>query len=139
MKIYTSYFAVARKLPAEIVQISIALHPPKGYKGAKYTKLAPTEAIMRRYKAGGGTDEYRSLYNRDVLSKRNADDLVANLEQYFGGRDVCFLCYEKPGDFCHRHIVAEWLEQSGYDVTEWKPEVKDQFSLFDDLGKEQEK
>lgn len=23
------------------------------------------------------------------------------------------LCYEKVGDFCHRHIVAVWLNQSG--------------------------
>lgn len=25
------------------------------------------------------------------------------------------LCYEKPTDFCHRHIAAEWLR--GADVT----------------------
>lgn len=24
-------------------------------------------------------------------------------------RDIVLCCYEKPGDFCHRHILAEWL------------------------------
>jgi uncharacterized protein (DUF488 family) len=28
------------------------------------------------------------------------------------------LCYEKSGDFCHRHLVAEWLRRYGYEVKE---------------------
>ena len=24
--------------------------------------------------------------------------------------DIILLCYEKSGDFCHRHIVADWIE-----------------------------
>jgi hypothetical protein len=28
------------------------------------------------------------------------------------GDNVILLCYEKPGDFCHRHIVADWLESN---------------------------
>ena len=22
---------------------------------------------------------------------------------------IVLLCYEKPGDFCHRHLVADWF------------------------------
>jgi hypothetical protein len=26
------------------------------------------------------------------------------------GDDAVLLCYEKPGQFCHRHLVAQWLK-----------------------------
>lgn len=26
------------------------------------------------------------------------------------GKEVVFLCYERTGDFCHRHILAKWIE-----------------------------
>ena len=30
------------------------------------------------------------------------------------------MCYEKPGDFCHRHLVADWLESNfGWRVDEY--------------------
>lgn len=25
------------------------------------------------------------------------------------GDNVVLCCYEKPGDFCHRHILIKWL------------------------------
>ena len=25
------------------------------------------------------------------------------------GENSVLLCYEKPGQFCHRHLVAKWL------------------------------
>lgn len=29
------------------------------------------------------------------------------------------MCYEAPGKFCHRHLVADWLNSAGYDVSEF--------------------
>jgi len=26
-----------------------------------------------------------------------------------GDRDIILCCYEKPGEFCHRHVLANWL------------------------------
>ena len=26
--------------------------------------------------------------------------------------DIALVCYEKPGDFCHRHLVADWLNET---------------------------
>jgi len=31
------------------------------------------------------------------------------LEQISQGRDIILCCYEKPEDFCHRKILADWL------------------------------
>lgn len=38
-----------------------------------------------------------------------------------GEKDVVLLCYEKTGDWCHRHILARFLnEQFDLGVTEYK-------------------
>ena len=37
-----------------------------------------------------------------------------------GLQDIVLLCYEKPGRFCHRHILAEWIkEKTGEEVEEY--------------------
>lgn len=36
--------------------------------------------------------------------------------------NIYLVCYEKPGDFCHRHLVASWMNQMGIKVKEWKNE-----------------
>lgn len=34
---------------------------------------------------------------------------------------IALLCYEKPDDFCHRHLVADWLRKNGYECEElWR-------------------
>ena len=37
-----------------------------------------------------------------------------------GTEDIALVCYEKPGDFCHRHLVADWLNEAGYQCEEYK-------------------
>ena len=36
------------------------------------------------------------------------------------GKDIALICYEKPSDFCHRHLVAEWLNKNGFKCEEWR-------------------
>ena len=35
--------------------------------------------------------------------------MLQELSAMTGGQDFALVCYEKPGDHCHRHLVAEWL------------------------------
>lgn len=32
---------------------------------------------------------------------------------------IALICYEKPSDFCHRHLVADWLNKHGIKVEEF--------------------
>ena len=32
---------------------------------------------------------------------------------------VALICYEKPSDFCHRHLVADWLTKNNINCEEW--------------------
>ena len=41
----------------------------------------------------------------------DAQRVYEDLERLSNGRDCVLLCYEKSGDFCHRHLVADWLNK----------------------------
>lgn len=46
---------------------------------------------------------YIKQYYEKVLSKIDIEELLKD------EKDPILLCYEKKGEFCHRHIVAEYL------------------------------
>lgn len=118
--IYTSYFANLSKLPEDIVPIAICGKPISGWTGATYKKLAPKWGFFSIWKINHDNDFYTQCYNNEVLSKLNPKTVVDELKSLSDGRDFALICYEAPDKFCHRHIVAEWLQASGYDVEEWQ-------------------
>ena len=132
MKIYTSYFGNSRALAKDgIMEISIARYSPKWFNGPRYTTVAPTGYMLS---GACSHDEYLRRYD-DILRHLNPQEVISSIEAIARGRDVALCCYEKPGDFCHRHLLSEWLRKNGYDVKEWEPEEKpekvQQLSLFD--------
>lgn len=68
-------------------------------------------------------DRYVELYNKEILGKLRVEEVVYEIERLSGGKDAALLCYEKPGDFCHRHLLADWLtRESGLVVEEFDQE-----------------
>lgn len=118
MKIYTSYFAIISYLPSDLVPIAICGKSPEWYVGLEYKKLAPKYKFFMEWKKTKDNDFYVKHFNTEVLDYLNADEIVKELEQMSDGKDVVLLCYEKPDEFCHRHLVAEWLNGYGYPCTE---------------------
>lgn len=114
MKIFTSYYARNGKHPAAI---SISAKAPFYYKGKAYLALAPSWDLLKEYKEGRiDADGYTEWYMRLLTEERKLDPekVLADL-----GDGAIMLCYEKIGDFCHRHIAAQWLRQTtGVDVEE---------------------
>lgn len=119
MKIYTSYFANIKKLPANIIPIAICGTCPYWYKGLQYKKLAPSYSILTEWLKNHDEKLYIERFNSEVLNKLNCDDVISDLLEMSNGNDVALICYEKPTDFCHRHLVATWLSGGFYEVTEW--------------------
>lgn len=120
MKIYTSYFANIRSLATEgITPISIARYSPRWFNGARFTSLAPTGYMLSE---ACSRENYLKGYE-SILNNLNAADVVREIEAISKGRDVALCCYEKPGDFCHRHLLSEWLRKNGYNVDEWKKDA----------------
>lgn len=118
-KLFTSYYARSGKDPKAI---AISAKAPFFYKGRFYSPLAPTWDLLRAYKSGqvderGYTEWYLRLLNKE--RKLTPQQVVDELED-----GSILLCYEGPGKFCHRHIVAEWIEKgTGVIVTEIQPVV----------------
>ena len=40
------------------------------------------------------------------------ENILRELERLSGGKDVALICYEAPGDFCHRHLLVEYLNNN---------------------------
>ncbi len=97
----TSYFAKYKGSGG----VSIAIRPAPGFYGKSYDKLFPKWGFLRRYKQDGNEEAYTHEYHRQVL------DLLDPKEVWDDLKDSTLLCWEKSGRFCHRRIVAEWLEK----------------------------
>ena len=120
--IYTSYFAKLSKLPQNITPIAICGKSPEWYKGLEYKKLAPKWSFFSEWKKTHDNEFYIKHFNKEVLNLLNADNVIEELYALANknpDEDIVLICYEKPSDFCHRHLVASWLNQHGYCVSEY--------------------
>ena len=111
--IYTSYFAKLKKLPPDIVPISICGRAPDWYNGLQYKKLAPKYSFFSEWKITHDNNYYIEHFNDEVLFTLSPQTVYNELMKLSGGKDIALICYEKPTDFCHRHLVAEWLANNG--------------------------
>ena len=111
-KIYTSYFANLRNLPDNVCPISICGKAPDWYKGIQYKALAPKYWFFKKYKEDGDAEFYTLAFQKDVCDALNVSTTLLDLQKLAGDKIPCLICYEKPGDFCHRHIVAEWIKNN---------------------------
>ena len=123
--IYTSYFANIKSLPSHITPISICGKAPESWKGLQYKKLAPKYDFFMEWKKNGDNDYYIKCFKEQVLDKLNPMDVIADLARLdydfnIDKSDICLICYEKPEEFCHRHLVADWLNEHGFECKEWK-------------------
>lgn len=116
--IYTSYYAKARYIKdAVLVQVSNSAPMPTDY---TIRPAIPAWSLVAAHKTKRITNEqYTERYIADtnfVAVKAKLDAIqAANLY-----KDIILLCYEKPGNFCHRHILAEKLnEDYGLNIKEW--------------------
>jgi len=121
--IYTTYFAKLRSLPKNIIPIAICAKPPVGYRGPAYRQLAPHYDFYSQYKVSGDREYFEQCYNNLVLKDLNPTKVIADLyglvgKSYCDG-DIALVCYEKATDFCHRHLVAYWLQENGYKCEEF--------------------
>lgn len=124
--IYTSYFAKIKQLEKNnIIPISICGKAPDWYIGLEYKKLAPKYEFFMDWKKNQDNDYYIEHFQKEVLDTLNAIDVILDLSRLVygfnvGENNIALICYEKPSDFCHRHLVANWLNENGFKCEEWR-------------------
>lgn len=107
---------------------------PDWYKGAWYKKLAPKWSFFSKWKETHDNDYYIEHFQTEVLDKLTPQRVLVDLqlllpievreemqEPIWKSKDyhIVLLCYEKTGEFCHRHLVADWLNKNGVECKEW--------------------
>ena len=118
LDLYTGYFAKLKQYEeAGYFPVSISRFPPKFYKQDTCELLAPSAELLRGYKNGTITDEeydktYIEYLQANKASVASALKELANKATAEGKSAVVLLCYEKNGDFCHRHLLAEFLNRT---------------------------
>jgi len=83
-----------------------------GYEGKKLLSLAPKEEFFRIWKNNIGKipeDENNLYYIKNfyeqILKNKDPEIFIETLPN-----NSILLCYEENNCFCHRHLVAFWLE-----------------------------
>ena len=127
--IYTSYFAKIKSLPEYIIPVSICAKVPTWYEGLQYKKLAPKYDFFMKWKENHDNNYYIKCFNEQVLNELNVVTVIKDLinlmpkdsiSEYSLNKTICLVCYEKPSDFCHRHLVADWLNKNGFTCKEYE-------------------
>jgi len=121
-KVYTSYYGNGKILNLYgVVKVRIAQFAPRFEKAhASCTCLAPSKNLLAASKSGSlGDGEFTAQYEKEI-SGLDAATVYKDLLELGSGRDVAILCYEKPPDFCHRHITANWFkDELGIELIEF--------------------
>ena len=89
-----------------------------GFEGKSLTRLAPKRAFwnewhnnIERIPEEENTKFYIQEYYKQVLSQVDIEELLKD------EKDPILLCYERGQDFCHRHVLAEFINiRYGIDV-----------------------
>lgn len=125
--IYTSYFANVNKLPKDFVKVSISRFPPKWLEGQikQCSVLAPSAELLKAYKSHQISDlEYIDWYKQQISSLpiETKRKLFNRLKFYANSSEhnLVLLCYEVPGQFCHRHIFADMCSPT-FSIKEYYP------------------
>ena len=140
--IFTSYFAKIKKFPENVIPIAICAKVPDWYNGIRYPKLAPKYDILMKYKDDHNAADYTECFNNTALGILDPVLVLADfqmlLDIMYGINllnekepvlhnnpdiHVALVCYEKPSEFCHRHLVAEWLRSYGVECKEWEDQT----------------
>jgi hypothetical protein len=113
----TSNFFKSGRLPNAV---SIARSSPSFFTGEKDASLAPTWSLFKKGRYS------KAEYVREVLKNRDPKEVYALHKNHI------LLCWEAPGNSCHRRYLAEWLqEELGVSIPE--RDYVPQPTLFDDL------
>lgn len=117
--IYTTYFSNVKNLPSDVVPISICLNAPDGWDGIQYKKLAPKPGFFMAWKLDHDNNFYVKHFKSEVLDALDPEIVVGELRHISKSMNIALVCYERSG-FCHRHIVAEWLNNAGFECQEFR-------------------
>ena len=116
LEIFTGYYANLRKyLAGGCVPIGISVGTPRYLMGNPYIsylrKLAPSPSMLRIE----SEEEYTRRFREEILGRLDRREVLWDIARIIHGKGgtgkAVLLCYEKPPKFCHRSLVADWINE----------------------------
>lgn len=123
----TSYFAKYSRLPQEekdkYTPIAISTTIPKWFKECEFHlyELSPSSESVFKLKHGQmEVSEFTLEYTDKLRHWVRLDSILEDIAYLESTREkeVVLLCYEKSDDFCHRHLLRDYLNNNGLNVEE---------------------
>lgn len=107
-------------IAGNLISISFDKGKSAGFNGKTILELAPFRDFFDIWRSNKGkiseeenTRYYIEQYYSRVLSKVDIEELLKD------EKDPILLCYEESQDFCHRHVLAEYIKiKYGIEVPE---------------------
>ena len=127
--IYTGYYSKIKEYAdSGLILLSISRTKPEFAKSCiDIPQLFPSNKILWDYKKGKIDEmEYTSKY-LDQLNELGVDRIIKMIQIF--GDNVVLLCWESPEKFCHRHILADYINKNSCVVIEEFGKEKE-ISLF---------
>ena len=118
-KLFTGYFAKTKKyIELGYEPVSVAGKTPDFFTGEKWLDFAPRINFFLEWKNGLiDNKEYLKKYYEYLKTIPKED--IEELRELTKDHKFIMCCYEKRGDFCHRHGLAWFLRNTyGFDVSE---------------------
>lgn len=122
MQFFTSYYGNYRNIPKDYICIGISRYCPEWFRKGNYSNfvfeedsiLAPEKDLLEDIKSGRETEEgYKRRYVECLFRKLGNMSMYTyfgSLSKKYGQyKAIVMLCYEKPEDFCHRHILRKLM------------------------------
>ena len=116
--IYTGYYSKIKEYAdSGLTLLSISRTKPEFAKSCiDIPQLFPSNKILWDYKKGKIDEmEYTSKY-LDQLNELGVDRIIKMIQIF--GDNVVLLCWESPEKFCHRHILADYINKNSCVVVE---------------------
>ena len=123
--IFTSNYARSSQYH---LSVAISRKPPDWYSGNQLPQLAPTWEMITNLKSNKITqDQYSELYITLLIERNLTPKKIITLLP----NECRLLCYEKVGEFCHRRVLAQWIEDEiGVVIPEWISEQQVKHEQF---------
>lgn len=122
-ELYTSRWANKELAHLRCQPVGISRGTPRFLTGYRYKlarELAPDDRAWNAEDEDGFEVAYRA--GLEEIGLEVILDGLARIREEAGGLPLVLLCYERPGEWCHRRLLADWLhEQAGVTVPELAP------------------
>ena len=120
--LYTSYLDKLDELPDNSIKIIVMRYYPNDINILKYNKLyfdntlAPSKEILDEYNVSNRMiddwHKFKSKFNEELKTRK---DLIYSINKLVKllkiNKDVYILCHEYNGMFCHRQLIAKYIEK----------------------------